>query len=175
MGWYKPRRKSGCHDSSTLKKRKPRVLSKEVDCWGQKKIKEKRKLYSKEDLENLVKERENDKFERYLSTYGEQRSFESVWAVKRELYPMETMDECSSFKTGNKMTLTQKYHPEFCHSTSGVVGGHGTWGDVWSACDSAIRNLKWNTVYGNYDRRVHILDFLATTDENVFEIKISTF
>jgi hypothetical protein len=92
----------------------------------------------------------------YFDTYGKGCGFKTRWSLFDKGIKF---GELSEFAPG---TVITNRCGVWGYDTEAVVGGRGTWGDVWLACDSAIRNARDDE--GNPDHHVFIEGFERNKD-----------
>ena len=92
----------------------------------------------------------------YFDDYGRTHGFRTNWSMYHQGIEF---DQPSPYAPG---TLITNRCNTWCYDTEAVVGGTGTWGDVWVACDSVIRNARDDQ--GNPDHHIFIEGFEKNSD-----------
>lgn len=95
----------------------------------------------------------------YHDRWSERMGFVSRWSIYDgdDIFGVRyegSLTKKSPFVPG---TIIRNHCKVWGYDTSAVVGGEGTWGDVWVACDSVIRNATNDE--GNRDHHVFIEGF----------------
>jgi len=125
----------------------------------------KKKKYTESDIEQLVRDKQRDDFQQYANEYGKERNYKSVWFWCGP-HKIQNFEQRSPFKLGSIVKLTK-----CCFVTKAAIGGQGTWGDVWSACDAVIRN---GLIFSPHDVKLYIEDLHQDAeDKNVLHLFVS--
>jgi hypothetical protein len=106
--------------------------------------------------------RQEKKFEEqmdYHDNFGNKMSLMSRWSIYEgdDVFGVRyegSLKKKSPFVPG---TVIRNQCKVWGYDTSAVVGGEGTWADLWLACDSVIRNATDEE--GNRDHHVFIEGF----------------
>jgi len=107
----------------------------------------------------------------YLKHYKRKRNFQCAWGIyaSHETYPMYYMENPSPFPIGTTLR-TDPLDSKYLFSTTATIGGEGTWGDVWSACDAVLRNARLIAT-GKLDKKTKIIEDFIKVSENVYAIQ----
>ena len=114
-----------------------------------------------------------EKQKAYFDNYGRKRKFISKWALYNEHkhYPVMYMDLQSDFNVGTILRTDPHESEHYLFKVTAAIGGTGTWGDVWSACDAIVRNARL-AENGNLDKQhIHIVDFHKVS-EAVYSVQL---
>ena len=81
----------------------------------------------------------------YFTRIGDANQFETRWSIYSDSeYGFTRMNEQSPFTAG---TVIRNRCSVWGYDTSAVVGGNGSWVDVWQACDKVIRDADDHHIF----------------------------